>query len=641
MASPDPPHELGAGLASAARESTRHFATLPGSDEWTVATSAGRVRGAALHGGGAFLGLPFARPPVGVRRWARPEEAEPWEGILECTSFGPVCPQGQVPGTGSKAIPVPADWAALLKPESKVEGALPPGMDEDCLQLNLYTPGLEGKFPTMVWFHGGNLTGGSSCDNLVFDPSAHHGSNPAFLSQKHKLVVVSAAYRLNVFGFLNLEGGDGNCGLLDAAAALRWVQREIDKFGGDPSNVTVFGLSAGGHITSQLLSMPAADGLFQKAICMSGSAQWSMGNQDDHNRRVAEPFAKRLGFESLQEMTIEQARDLSAETLRQAYLKSRDFLESGTLSVDGSSVPSDPLDLMYSGCARQIKVMSGVTRDEGVFSTMLKRKTSTIQDVIQDVKTHLKSTCYLMVGDFDALRDIPDEICQQVAEGLVEDYQDLVTRYREAPEEVRRRFVDLGTEKCRDIAEINYELAAKILGDHDFLISHVMATWALSRHADVYAYVFSDGVVPGKRFAGHGADQNFLFGTPSPRAPAEGSEAAVELSDRIMEAWAAFAKSGDPITETLGEWPPILFPNNSEDGAEVQPLPADPAARMLHMNFEHDRVGLVSHGWEETGIWFKHILKLRDRLESSGSSFQVHPVLATMAASMYSALTPA
>jgi len=507
-------------------------------------------------------------------------------------------------------------------------GALPLGLDEDCLQLNVYTPSLQGQRPTMVWFYGGNLTGGSTSGNLVFDPAAREGCNPTFFSHRHDVVVVTATYRVNVFGFLNLEGGAANCGLLDAVAALRWVNKEISHFGGDPQNVTVFGLSAGGHITSQLLCMPVARDLFHKAICMSGSAQWTMGTLQDHERRIGSKFAQKLGFESLSEMTIQKARQLSAETLRQGYMQSGEFLECGTLNVDGKTAPYDPLDMMHQGCAKDIKIMSGVTRDEGVFSAAIPRHGSTIEDVIENVKDHFARTCYLMTGDVDALRNTSEDARRAIATELVHRYQDLTTRFSESSSEVRRKSVNLSTEKFPAAADENYELAVKILGDHDFTLSHVMALWELGQHASVYAYVFSDESVPGHTVAGHGSDHKYLWGTQ----PTDNDEdqRAARLSAQIMESWASFARDGDPSTQSVGKWSPISFPRWTTDTS----LPALPAG-WEHMNFECGRTGTVSFASDEVRIWCQAAVRLAGLL---GGLENLRPSLARMIRALYGEL---
>jgi len=546
---------------------------------------------------------------------------------MECTRFGPCCPQGSVPGVPPERPAADAAAVAAGLPDE-----LPPGMDEDCLHLNVFTPAVDGRRPTLVWFHGGNLTGGSASDGCVFDPAARRGCNASFLSREHGIVVVMVTYRLNVFGFLNIRGGAANCGLLDAAHALRWVRDEIHAFGGDPGCVTIAGLSAGGHICSQLLAMPSASGLFHRAICMSGSAQWSLGTQEDHDRRIAGPFAKQLGFDSLEELTLDQARRIPAERLRQAYRKSGHFLESGTLTIDGNTVPRDPLDMMLEGCAKDVQVMSGVTRDEGVFSSRLKRKGGTAEQVVEDVRNHLGCACYLLAGDLDALRNADAEQRSAAACDLLRDYEDLVARYCESEPSVQEKLVNLRFDKCPAVGDRSYELAIKCLGDHDFTVSHIMAAWALSRHAPVYAYVFCGETQPGKRYAGHGADERFYFGT-LPSNAKEGEVAAAEeaqLSSQMMEAVASFAKTGNPSTAALGEWPPVGFPRP----AAATPLPGAPAG-LEHMRFEFGRTGVVSHGWEETRIWFKHALRLGRHLSAPDQPPAVRAAVAAMVTDLY------
>lgn len=624
------------GGAKAERSSTRHFKSLPANPAWTVVTRKGRVCGVDLNGGIAFLGLPFAEPPVGDLRWAAPREASPWTGVLECSRFGPSCPQRRIPGTGNPAIPVPKRWADELvhddRPGSgtqKNADKLPLGLDEDCLHLNVYTPSLQGKRPTLVWFHGGNLTSGSASSGLVFDPAARHGANPTFLSQQQDLVVVTAAYRVNVFGFLNLEGGDANCGLLDAVAALRWVRDEIGNFGGDCENVTVCGFSAGGHVTSQLLCMPAAQGLFHKAICMSGSAQWSLGTQEDHNRRIAEPFAKQLGFASLKDMTIEKARRISAESLRRAYMASSAFLECGTLTVDGKTIPKDPLDMLLEGCAKGVKVLSGVSRDEGVFSTNVKRKWAYNSDVIKDIQNHFGSACYLLDGDADCLRSTDMEGRRQIARELANNYRDLVTRFNDSPPAAKQKCVKMNSNKFPAHADEAYELAVKILGDHDFMLPHMTAVWALSQHSPVYTYVFSGEAIPDLNIAHHGADIPYLYGT---HARPDGNPAPELLSSQIMEAWASFARTGDPSTPALNAWPPISFPTDKDPSV---PLPGVPSC-WEHMNFEHGRTGVVSYGAEETRMWHKIAIRLGELLEEKDGRKRLRPAVARMAEALQS-----
>mmetsp|Transcript_17024 Transcript_17024/g.47708 ORF Transcript_17024/g.47708 Transcript_17024/m.47708 type:complete len:379 (+) Transcript_17024:3-1139(+) len=373
---------------------------------------------------------------------------------------------------------------------------------------------------------------------------------------------------------------------------------------------------------------------------MSGSAQWSLGSQEEHNRRIAEPFAKQLGFESVQAMTVERARELSAERLRKAYLASRSFLESGTLSIDGKTVPRDPLDMLLEGFARGVPVLSGVTRDEGVWSTRMKRKGCTMADAVADVKRHLTSCCYLTAGDLNALRDADEEALEVVAHDLIKDYQDLADRYSAASPEAKDKVVNLALDKNPEVGDELFELVAKALGDHDFTVPHTMATWSLSRHAPVYGYVFSDMSQsrPDARYVSHGADVKFLFGTDAAKPTGEQSEEAQappELSAAMMEAWAAFARTGSPATPTLGAWPPMRFPQLRSSAEECVPRLPEVPSGMEHMNLEYNNCGVVTHGWEETRIWFKHALRLGKLLAGPGGESRVRPSMAAMAAAMY------
>jgi para-nitrobenzyl esterase len=208
-----------------------------------VATADGAVRGQAVAAGEEFLGIPYAAPPVGALRWQPPRPAAPWHGTRAATAYAPHCPQPS--GAFGRA-----------------------STTEDCLYLNVFTPaGARGKhLPVMVWVHGGSLRTGESDDY-----------NPAGLV-RDGVVVVTINYRLGALGFLadaalaSRPGGPaGNYGLMDQQAALRWVQRNIGGFGGNPGDVTLFGESAGGLSTLAQLVSPGARGLFQRAIVESGT----------------------------------------------------------------------------------------------------------------------------------------------------------------------------------------------------------------------------------------------------------------------------------------------------------------------------------------------------------------------------------
>jgi para-nitrobenzyl esterase len=218
----------------------------------SVTTVQGSVVGKRVQGGNvvAFLGLPYAAPPVGLLRWKPPEPVAAWKGVRNATKFGARCEQWPV-------------WSDYLFLDS--------GPSEDCLYLNVYTPATVkagSRLPVMFWIHGGGHTAGA-------------GSEPRYTNSvlpAESVVLVTINYRLGVFGFLASEdlaeeggGSAGNYGLMDMGAALRWVQANIAQFGGDPNNVTIFGESAGSLAVSTLMASPAAHGLFHKAIGERGA----------------------------------------------------------------------------------------------------------------------------------------------------------------------------------------------------------------------------------------------------------------------------------------------------------------------------------------------------------------------------------
>src|ERR1700729_3822850 len=231
---------LGAGAGGALASSGS------GSASPIVRSAGGLVRGASVAGVSSFLGLPYAAPPTGNLRWRPPQPAPSWSGVRDATQFGPSCPQAL---TGNPFLP-------------------PGPISEDCLYLNVYTPTLHdhsgGGRPVLVWIHGGGLVQGGA-RNYDGTKLAADGT-----------VVVTINYRLGALGFLAhpalaSHGAAGNYGLMDQQAALRWVQRNIGQFGGDPHNVTIAGQSAGGlSVLAQMVS-PGARGLFQKAIVQSGT----------------------------------------------------------------------------------------------------------------------------------------------------------------------------------------------------------------------------------------------------------------------------------------------------------------------------------------------------------------------------------
>ncbi len=269
-----------------------------------VETDRGKVRGYVRKDILVFKGIPYAR----ARRFHAPEEPEPWEGVLDATNYGFVCPllTNEHP-TGELFVPH-RYWP----------------MDEDCLNLNIWTPGADGeKRPVLVWLHGGGFEAGSSIEQAAYDGLS--------LARNIGAVVVTLNHRLNILGYFDLSDfGDeyansGNAGTDDIIAALKWVQANIARFGGDPDNVTLFGQSGGGAKITALLQSPAADGLYSKGIIMSGILD-VLADQTGSGRELAEAMMEEMG---IQERGIEGVRRLETADyacLAKAYLKVRHSL---------------------------------------------------------------------------------------------------------------------------------------------------------------------------------------------------------------------------------------------------------------------------------------------------------------------------
>jgi para-nitrobenzyl esterase len=313
-----------------------------------VTLSLGQLEGTHRQGVFTFKGVRFAAPPVGERRWLPPEPVEPWPGVLPARQFGTTAPQNPVPqGPGPKGEPEP--------------------QSEDCLYLNIWSPGLDNKRrPVMVWIHGGAFSIGS-------------GSSPMYDGRvwalRNDVVVVTLNYRLNLLGFLNLKeatGGKipaaGNEGLLDQVAALKWVQAHIAAFGGDPDNVTIMGESAGSMSIACLLTMPTAKGLYHKAILQSG-----VGTTTTSLEKAAEVgrfFLEVTGIssedvEALHALTVEQLLAAEIELhKRMAHPWEPMRITVTAPVIDGEVMAQMPTQAIAGGVAKDIPMIIGTNLEE-------------------------------------------------------------------------------------------------------------------------------------------------------------------------------------------------------------------------------------------------------------------------------------
>ncbi|MGA9868346.1 MAG: carboxylesterase family protein [Acetobacteraceae bacterium] len=469
----------------------------------TVArTLQGAVRGTARDGVHAFLGIPYAAPPVGALRYRSPRDAPPWDGVRDAT----------VPGPAS--IQTLSGASAWLYDSAKPQG-------EDCLYLNVWTPALDGRRPVMVWLHGGGWRTGHG---------AVGATDGTALAQRGDVVVVTLNYRLGVLGWLahpDLRDADtgtyANWGLQDQIAALRWVRANIASFGGDPANVTLFGESAGGSSVASILHDPANTGLAHKAIIESGSLHGApVFPEPDIAAAYAEALAERLATR------VAGLRDVPARLLHEAELAlSRDgptrrFGRAPVLPVrDGAVLKEWPRD----GALPPIPLLIGANRDEAAFWFDLINPDGTPVPGLAppDDEAALRA----MIGDAMALcrpdsRATPDAVAAAYRGGDVKStwlaiYTDIVFRLR--------------------------------------------ALECAERHAasgnPTFLYEFAHPLASPARGAPHTAEIPFVFATfatPFFAAKVGCGEVAARVSDLMLEAWARFAWTGVPGAEASGDW---------------------------------------------------------------------------------------
>ncbi len=309
----------------------------------TTKTTHGDVKGVEKLGCLQFRGIPFAAPPVGKLRWQPPQPADKWDGVRDATDYGAICPQN----------------VGTMEAMGGVGRAAMPPMSEDCLTLNVWTPAADDALrPVMVWIHGGAFSTGSGRTPW------YSGHNFA----RDGIVCVTVNYRLNAFGFLRFDdlfdelNGTGTLGIRDQIAALEWVRDNIANFGGDPSNVTIFGESAGGMSVGTLLASPSARGLFSKAIPQSGAAH----NASDPKSatEIAEKFLDVVGVakgdtEAMLALTAEQILEGAAGLA---------MIEGARMPfqpvVGDDVVPVAPIEALRKGVSSDIATLVGTCREE-------------------------------------------------------------------------------------------------------------------------------------------------------------------------------------------------------------------------------------------------------------------------------------
>lgn len=455
-------------------------------NEAIVTTTSGDVRGRVRDDVKVFRGIPFAAPPVGKLRFRPPSPPEPWEGVLDATHAGPWAPQ-------------------LPSPLEKMLGAPPPKWDEaKCLTLNVTTPALDGAGrPVMFWIHGGAFVNGA-------------GSTPIYdgtkFVQHGDVVVVTVNYRLGAFGFLHLDevfgedfAGSGNAGILDQVAALEWVRDNIEAFGGNPDDVTIFGESAGGMSVGTLLGLPRAEGLYHRAIVQSGSSSFaSPASVATKTAREVLELAGITTVEELEAVPAEQIVRAQGEVMKRTARTDLHFQPV----VDGDVLPDVPLQTIASGATGNVTTMVGTTADEMTLFLALE----------------------LGVGEIDAKM-----LNRQMQKFFGDRAEEVVGRYTEnragsAPGDV---LTAISTDRVFRIPAIRLAEAQARQG----------------RPAYMYLFTWATPVMDGKLKSCHALELPFMWDALNQPGLAmltgDGPERQA-IADVMHAAWISFARTGDP-----------------------------------------------------------------------------------------------
>ena len=468
---------------------TRHAATLPtpSTGSAVVETTGGTVRGLHQTGYDEWLGIPYAAPPTGSLRWTAPRPAA-WHGIRDATTFSHRCVQG-------------SGWDP---------GYENPTLTEDCLSLNVYAPaGAKGKRPVLVWIHGGGFTGGAGQD-----------TDPRKFVQQTGAVYVTINYRLGALGFLNLPQlgtPAGTFGLLDQQAALRWVQRNIARFGGDARNVTIAGQSAGGSSVCDQLASPTARGLFARAVIMSGGCSLS---STASAQQASLAFVREAGCASATDVVAclraKPAADLLAAQQRAGVRP----------SVGGAAFPADPAVAVPAGNFNRVPVLIGQVNNERALFTFQTYdylgKPLTAAQYVALVQSTYGANAARVLAEYpvsayptpgEAWTAVGNDSTATVREGVITALSNYVPTYG-------YEFSESDTPQFTSIYLIQQKSAA--------------------------ARSFPFG-------ATHVDDLGYLWEYLGQTLPYDDDE--LELSTQMISYWGRFAGSGDPNGERTPAWP--------------------------------------------------------------------------------------
>ncbi|HTI42152.1 MAG TPA: carboxylesterase family protein [Vicinamibacterales bacterium] len=475
------------------------FVTAADLESAITDTSAGKVRGVVIDGVNVFKGIPYGAPTNGVNRFRPPVKPAGWTGTREAIAYGPTAPQtGDTSGTTAAGSP-------LLQ-------------SEDCLVLNVFTPGLKDgrKRPVMVWLHGGGFSTGSGSGRILDGTSLAH---------THDVVVVTLNHRLNVFGYTYLGDAMGSdfaasssVGLLDIVAALQWVRDNISGFGGNPDLVTIFGQSGGGRKVATLMSMPSAKGLFHRAIVESGAVLRLTTHEDAVKQTdllLAELGLKSGQIRELQNVPMDRLLAADAAVQKKITLREPGATAS-TPMVDGKVIPGHPWDPKGPALSANVPLLIGYAHTE---------------ETLYDRPTPEK-----LALDEAGLRE-------RASKRLAEDPTRVIGAFREANPHASPwdLWILIATDHPR--GTYSRELAKRKADQH-------------GAPAFAYRYDWETPEGGGHMRSPHTIEIQFVFNNIKIAGPLISKmPEAYALADKTSSAWVAFARTGDPNTSTLPQWP--------------------------------------------------------------------------------------
>jgi para-nitrobenzyl esterase len=509
----------------------------------TAPTAAGRVAGQSDGTTMTFLGIPYAARPTGPRRFLPPAPPAGWTGTRDATAYGPRAPQLTRPSSGRAAV-IPADSGPT---------------DEDCLRLNVWTPSLAGKRPVLVWLHGGGFFAGSGSWSVT-DGRA--------LARQHDVTVVSVNHRLGLLGHLYLGdalGPDyatsGNTGMLDLVAALTWVRDNIEGFGGDPDCVTIFGQSGGAGKVLALLAMPAARGLFHRAIMQSGTSLQPGSAPGLDLAGAADVAGQALKFLDLSRDDPRQLLELPAERLLAAQAELMKNWTPGSRGgrsfrpvVDGVSLPVHPWDALAGGQGAPVPVMIGSTLDE--------------------TRLFLYEAMPAFSAAPAAFTLAEDELTRRVAAHLDEPAaaRAVIAHYR-------------STHPGASALDVYSAITSDFLrvGAAEHAERKLAGAQRTDGYGAAYVYLFAwrSPLFGGALGASHTFELPFLFGTLDEVPATAAGDGRLRVAAAVSGSWAQFARTGQPGHDLTGRWPAytlgarptMVF--DTESGVRDDPLGTD------------------------------------------------------------------